>query len=169
MLEVDPMADLVPVRRGSRAPARAERAPRQPLLDTFSSPFAEFDELWNRMVGRLFAESGWPGWTQGWTPPVDVEETDDAWIFEVELPGASRDDLQVEATDTELAISGEVREKERAGVLRQRSRRLGSFRYRTTLPSGVDADQVSARFENGLLTVRVPRSEQAKARRIQID
>jgi HSP20 family protein len=163
------MADLVPVTRGSRAPARTESAQPPTLPDAYWSPFREFDEVWDRMVRRFFGEPAWPVWTQGWTPPVDVEETDDAWIFEIELPGAQRDDLQVDVTDAELSISGEVKEKERAGVLRQRSRRVGSFRYRTTLPSGVDAGKVTARFENGLLTVRVPRPEQAKARHIRID
>lgn len=164
------MADLVPVRRGSRAPARTEGARPQPTPHTtYWSPFREFDEMWDRMVSRFFGESAWPVWTQGWTPPVDVEETEDAWIFEVELPGARRDDLQVEVTDTELTISGEVKESERAGVLRQRSRHIGSFRYRTSLPQGVDADKIAARFENGLLTVQVPRPEQSKARRIRID
>jgi HSP20 family protein len=86
----------------------------------------------------------------------------------VELPGVDRDDVRVEMSDTELSISGETRERERVGVLRHRTRRTGTFRYRTTLPVGVNPDQVEARLENGVLTVRVPRPEQAKARRIKI-
>jgi len=98
-----------------------------------------------------------------------VEETEDAWIFEVELPGANRDDVQVEATDTELVISGKIEERERAGVVRRRARRSGAFEYRTTLPAGIDPDQIDARFDNGLLTVDVPRPERAKTRRIKIN
>ncbi len=104
----------------------------------------------------------------GLAPPVDVEQTDDAWIFEVELPGARREDVQVEISDAELAISGEIKERERAGVVRHRTRRAGAFQYRATLPPGVDADRVEARFGNGVLTVTVPRPEHAKTRRITI-
>jgi HSP20 family protein len=163
------VADLVPVRRGSSAPARREEQWPQPRPDIYS-PFAEFDELWDRMVNRFLAQPvAWPDWSGEWTPLVDVEETEDAWIFEVELPGAKRDDVQVEVSDTELVINGKIGERERAGVVRRRARRSGSFEYRTTLPSGIDADQVDAKFDNGLLTVRVPRPERAKTRRIKIN
>jgi HSP20 family protein len=165
------MADLVPVRRGAQTPARAEDSGPQRRPDPFLTPFREFDELWDRMVARFFGgpASGATYWTQGWTPPVDIEETSDAWIFEVELPGASRDDLQVEVSDGELAISGEIREPERSGVLRHRARHTGTFRYATTLPAGIDADRVEARFENGVLTVRVPRPESSRPRQIKIN
>lgn len=150
------MADLVPVRRGSTAPARREEQWPQTRRDLYS-PFAEVDELWDRMVNRFFAQPlAWSDWSHDWTPAVDVEETEDAWIFEVELPGAKRDDVQVEVSDTELLISGKIDARECAGVVRRRARRSGSFEYRTTLPAGIDADQVDAKFDNGLLTVRVP-------------
>jgi HSP20 family protein len=166
--EVISVADLVPVKRGSVVPREEGSAPRaQPQA---YSPFAEFDEMWNRMVSRFFGASlAWPEWAQEWTPPVDVEETDDAWVFEIELPGAQRDDIQVEVGDTELVISGTVGERERTGVVRRRARRSGSFEYRTSLPAGVDPDKIDAGFDNGLLTVRVPRPERAKRRRIKIN
>jgi HSP20 family protein len=107
-------------------------------------------------------------WSQDWAPPVDIEETGDAWIFEVDPPSARREDLQVDAGDGDLAISGEIRERERAGLLRHRSRRTGAFSYRTTLPAGVDADRVTARFEGGVLTVTVPRPEGSKPHRVKI-
>jgi HSP20 family protein len=75
----------------------------------------------------------------------------------------------VEVSDTELVISGTIDERERSGVVRRRARRSGSFEYRATLPAGIDADQVNARFDNGLLTVRVPRPERAKTRHIKIN
>jgi len=162
------VADLVPVRRGSTAPARREEQWPRSRHETYS-PFADFDELWGRMVNQFFAQPlAWSDWSHDWTPAVDVEETEDAWIFEVELPGAKRDDLQVNVSDSELVISGKIEERERAGVVRRRARRSGSFEYRTTLPAGIDADQVTAGFDNGLLTVRVRRPEHAKTRRIKI-
>lgn len=163
------MADLVPVRRGSSAPARRDDQWPQSRREMYS-PFAEFDELWDRMVDRFFAQPlTWSDSARDWTPAVDVEETDDAWIFEVELPGARREDVLVEVTDTELHISGNIDERERAGVVRRRARRSGSFEYRTTLPAGIDADHVDAKFDNGLLTVRVPRPQNPKPRRIKIN
>lgn len=167
--EVRSVADLVPVRRGSTAPARREEQWPQSRRDVYS-PFAEFDELWDRMMNRFFAQPlAWSDWSQDWTPAVDVEETEDAWIFEVGLPGAKRDDVQVELSDTELFISGKIDERERVGVVRRHARRSGSFDYHTTLPAGIDADQIDAKFDNGLLTVRVPRPERAKKRRITIN
>ena len=141
----------------------------QPSRQVYS-PFAEFDELWNRMVSRFFAPTlAFADWSQDWRPAVDLEETEDAWIFEVELPGVKREDIQVEASESELFISGTIEQRERVGVVRHRARRGGTFEYRTTLPAGVDAGKVDARFENGLLTVRVPRPERSKAHRIKIN
>lgn len=165
------MADLVPVKRGKVVPARRDepQPELQPRRDVYS-PFAEFDELWNRMVSRFFAPpAAWADWSQDWRPAVDLEETDDAWIFEVELPGANREDIQVEVSETELIISGTIEERERAGVVRYRARRSGGFEYRTSLPAGVDPGKVEARFDNGLLTVRVQRPERSKTHRIKIN
>jgi HSP20 family protein len=163
------VSDLVPVRRSDRTTARREEAWPRPRQVRFTDPFGDFDEMWNRMVSRFFAPWGESIWSQDWAPPVDIEETGYAWIFEVDLPGARREDLQVDVRDGELAISGEIRERERAGVLRHRGRRTGAFSYRTTLPAGVDADRVKARFDGGVLTVQVPRPEGSKPYRIKID
>jgi HSP20 family protein len=164
------VADLVPVKRGTVVPERRAADTASPARRAVYSPFAEFDELWDRMVNRFFGASlAWPEWAQDWTPAVDVEETDDAWVFDVELPGAQRDDIHVEVGDTELIISGAIEERERTGVVRRRARRSGTFEYRTSLPAGVDPDKVEARFDNGLLTVRVPRPERSKTRRIKIN
>jgi HSP20 family protein len=67
-------------------------------------------------------------------PLADIEETDDAGIIEAEAPGADRDDINVEFHASELVITGEIKEKERKGILRRRTRRTGRFEYRVTLP-----------------------------------
>jgi HSP20 family protein len=125
--------------------------------------------MWNRMISRMFAPWGETVWGQDWAPPVDIEETDDAWVFEVDLPGAHKEDLRVDVRDGELAITGQIQERERAGVLRHRGRPTGTFSYRTTLPAGVDAEAVQARFAGGVLTVRVPRPEGHKPHSVKID
>jgi HSP20 family protein len=173
--EVRAVADLVPVKRGSAVPARRDEPrpqlhPGREVYAPLASPFTEFDELWDRMVSRFFGPPvPWADWSQDWRPAVDVEETDDAWVFEVELPGAKREDIQVVVTETELTISGTIEERERVGAVRHRARRSGSFQYRTSLPAGVDPGNVDARFKNGLLTVRVQRPERSKAHRIKIN
>lgn len=79
------------------------------------------------------------------------------------------EDLQVDVQDGEPAISGQIQERGHAEALRQRGRRTSAFSYRTTLAAGFDVDRVQARFESGVLTVRVPRPENSKTRRITID
>jgi HSP20 family protein len=103
-----------------------------------------------------------------WTPLVDIEETDNAWIVEAELPGVRRKDVNVEARDSEVVITGEIKERERKGIIRRRTRRTGRFEYRVTLPGRVDADKVEAKVADGVLTVRIPKSEQAGAQRIEV-
>lgn len=76
--------------------------------------------------------------------------------------------MKVETTGTELRITGELKERERTGWLRSRTRRVGHFEYRTTLPQEIDVDGISAELADGVLTVRVPKSEEVKPRRIQV-
>ena len=131
-------------------------------------PFRELEDLHTR-IGHLM-ESAWPGVAEGgaWTPLVDIEETDDAWLVEAELPGVKQEDIDVEVSDSEVAISGELKERERRGILRRRTRRVGQFDYRVTLPGEADADRIDASLNEGVLTVRSPKPERARRRRIEI-
>jgi hypothetical protein len=91
--------------------------------------------------------SGAPfGGGQTWRPLADVSETDDGYVVEVEVPGVAREDLDITLSANELEISGEFVEKKRAGWLRTRSRtrRTGSFEFRTLLARDVDADKITA-------------------------
>jgi HSP20 family protein len=85
---------------------------------------------------------------------VDFEETDEAYVVEAELPGVKPGDVDVELHDHELAIHGEVKERERTGVLRHTTRRTGQFDYRVSLPGKVDAEKVDASVVVG--PARVP-------------
>jgi HSP20 family protein len=104
----------------------------------------------------------------GWAPPVDIEEQENAYVVEAELPGVKREDVNIELIGKELAITGEIKEREREGVLRRRTRRVGRFEYRVILPEEVDADGIEANLSNGVLTVQVPKSERAQRRRIEV-
>src|SRR5258708_37192253 len=150
---------------------RRETTPRQPGR---WGPMRELEELQDRTVELL--ENVWSGGGLGgaladpriWTPLVDIEETDDAWIVEAEVPGVRRKDVNVEVRDSEVVISGEIKERERKGIIRRRTRRTGAFEYRVSLPGHTDADKVDAKVADGVLTVRIPKSEQARPQRVEV-
>ncbi|WP_448607846.1 Hsp20/alpha crystallin family protein [Geodermatophilus sp. URMC 60] len=143
----------LPVRSPSRSAARWD-------------PVRELDELYERM--NTLWQSGLSGALEHWSPLADVEETDDAYTVEIDLPGVAREDVDIQLDDRRLTVSGNIEEKERTGILHRRARRVGRFHYSVTLPGDVDADDVSAQLHDGVLTVRVPKSAQAKPRRIPI-
>lgn len=121
----------------------------------------QLDRLFEEMLGGTSAAGPW-------TPPVDLEEADDAWLVHADLPGVKKGDVSVEVFDSELAIHGEVKERERRGFLRRRTRRTGQFDYRVSLAGEVDADNVDAQLEEGVLTVRIPKPAHSQRRRIEI-
>jgi HSP20 family protein len=131
-------------------------------------PLAEL-ERFQRMLDETFGGLAAPLLDGGaWSPPVDIEEQDDAYLIEAELPGVKREDIEIELVGDELTISGEIKERERQGILRRRTRRVGRFEYHVRLPERVDPEGVNAQLSDGVLTVRVPKSEQAQRRRIEV-
>jgi HSP20 family protein len=153
----------LPVRRSSEG--NGGSAPQMQRWN----PIREFEQLQDEM-GRLIQSVWSPASGDGgsWIPFADVEETESAWIVEAEVPGVSREDIKVELRDGELVISGDVKERERAGRVRRRSRRTGHFEYHVTLPGETDEEHVDATLHDGVLTVRVPKAEQAKPKRIEV-
>jgi len=132
-------------------------------------PFRELEEIQEQTAQLLEQMMGAsPEVARPWIPDVDIEETDDAWILEAELPGARAEDVHVETDEGELTIRGAITEHEREGILRRRTRRVGEFEYAVTLP-GLSGDvEPEARLHHGVLEVRVPKPEQSKPREIQI-
>ena len=132
-------------------------------------PFRELADLQPQM-GQLI-DSVWSGGGAddgSWSPLVDIEDSEDAWTVEADLPGVKRDDVHVELADGELAITGEVKERKGNGARHRRMRRTGRFEYRVMLPGDTNADDVGASLKDGVLTVRIPKGEQSKRRQIQI-
>ena len=132
-------------------------------------PFREFDQLQAQM-GELLesALAGAPGEGAPWVPSVDIEETDDAWIVEAELPGVDKKDVDIQMNDSELVVRGEIKERERAGILRRRTRRVGEFEFRVTLPGQTDAEQIDAKLDGGVLAIRIPKPQETQPRHIDI-
>ena len=150
-------------------PVQRSSAPSSPVR---WDPVREFEDLYQRM-GQLWdwgfgSAGGGAAQGQAWSPLADLSETDDAYLVEVDLPGVKRDDVVVEMTGTALTVRGELKEKERVGLLRRHTRRTGEFLYQISLPTDVDAEHVSAELADGVLSVRVPKTETAKPRQIEV-
>jgi HSP20 family protein len=142
-------------------PVRHRQSPTAAATQPWQ-PFRDLEQL-QQLMQSVIADDA-----VAWTPPVDIEETDDAWIVEAELPGVSGDDINVEVHDNEVAITGEIKERERKGILRRRTRRVGEFEFRVQLPGPIDADSLDARLDGGVLTLTVPKPQNARPRRIAV-
>ncbi|HJQ45789.1 MAG TPA: Hsp20/alpha crystallin family protein [Amycolatopsis sp.] len=125
-------------------------------------PFRDFDRLFDGMVTRRDEVP------QVFTPRADVSETEQEYVLDIELAGVQREDVAIEAAGNRLVVSGELKDKEREGRFHRKARRVGKFSYCVTVPRDVDSDKIDATLEEGVLTVRVPKSEAAKPRRIEI-
>jgi HSP20 family protein len=132
-------------------------------------PLSELGQLNERMrrmldqtFGGIFDEPA------GWIPAVDIEELEDAYVVEAEVPGVNREDVNIEVSGNELTISGESKERAREGIIRRRTRRVGQFEFRVVLPMEVNPEGVDAKLNDGVLTVRIPKAAGAKSRRIEV-
>jgi HSP20 family protein len=155
------MTQLLPERRSQRSLERWNAG----------SDLDRVNERMRSMLDQLFSDSPWTSIVReasAWAPDVDIEEQDDAYVVEAELPGVDRKDLNVELVGNELTVTGELKERERKGVLRRRTRRVGGFELHVVLPALVDTNGIQAELEKGVLTVRVPKAEAAQRRRIEV-
>jgi HSP20 family protein len=105
-----------------------------------------------------------------WAPTLDVYEDKDSYVVHTELPGLKREDIDVSLQDGVLVISGERKseEKRTEGEIRRQERFYGKFQRTLTLPSPVAADKVKALYKDGVLTVTVPKAEEAKPKKIDV-
>ena len=127
-------------------------------------PFAaEFNRLFNTLLDS-------PQAGQRWNPAMDLVESEGQFVLKADLPGLTQDDVSIEIQDSTLTLSGERKaehESREQGWYRL-ERSSGRFSRSLTLPEGVDADAVTAEFENGVLEVRIPKPEERKPRRVEI-
>lgn len=133
-----------------------------------SSLREEFERMFRQAFGGGGVEAASPA--GAWSPALDVEETDDAFVLHVEMPGCKPEDLDVTLDEGVLTISGERRfyDEKDADGFRRVERRFGRFHRAVRLPSRVDAERIEASYDDGILRVRVPKAEEAKPRRVEI-
>src|SRR5947199_7076756 len=104
----------------------------------------------------------------GWTPALDLYQNNDNLIAMVELPGMRKEDIEISLHDGMLTISGERKMETQEGDKAERSERyVGKFRRSITLPTRVDANKVSATYKDGILTVTLPKAEEAKPKQLR--
>jgi HSP20 family protein len=161
------------------APVRAEES--KEVVEMALSPFRGFYDMqseMNRMFDEVFGDvAGRSGRQQGdaptrWAPVLDVLQEDGDVVVRAELPGVRPDDVDITLHNGVLTISGERKaEEQREGSgYYVRERRYGSFRRSMTLPQGVDESSISARFDGGVLEVRVSGAAAVQEpKRIQIE
>jgi HSP20 family protein len=106
----------------------------------------------------------------GWTPALDLYQNNDNVVAVVELPGMRKEDIEISLHDGMLTISGERGTGATNGENAERTERIsGKFRRSITLPTRVDAGKVSATYKDGLLTVTLPKAEEAKPKQIKVN
>ncbi len=139
------------------------------------SHWARFDRLasFRNEVNRLL-DFSWPsrdpGLVSGWSPALDVFDDKDNLVVTAELPGLKKDEINLSLHDGVLTISGERKHEPEAregGTFRS-ERYFGKFQRSVTLPSTVDANKVNASYKDGILTVELPKAEEAKPKQIAV-
>ena len=140
---------------------------------TTRDPFRELSTL-QREFDRAFRDalgsSSSPATAGAWAPALDVEETEEGFTLHIELPGVAPEDVEVSLEENVLTIAGERRfyEDRESEGFRRVERSFGRFHRAVRLPDRVEADGVTATHKDGLLTIVVPKAEEAKPRRIEV-
>lgn len=138
---------------------------------TESNPFRELDRLRGE-IDQLFTEFGTGGETFFGRvyPAVNISEERESFCIKAELPGVNSEDLDVNCVEGSLVIRGErTITPEKAGMsYHRRERQGGTFRRIVSIPERVDPEKVSAQLQNGVLTVTLPKTEEAKPRKIRV-
>ena len=133
----------------------------------------------DRMMEDFFGRRARPWWPERWSrtdemevkpPIVDVYEEKDDIVVKAELPGIAKDNIEVNLTDHTLTIKGEKKKEEeiKEENYYRAERSYSSFLRTLDLPKDVHADKVKASFKNGILEVRIPKTEEAKAKEIKV-
>jgi HSP20 family protein len=139
------------------------------------NPWSAFDRLPSLRdeLNRLF-DFALPtrdsGLFSGWTPPLDVFDEKDNFVVKAELPGLKKEDIEINVHNGVLTISGERKHEaeKKEGQTFRSERYFGRFQRSVTLPAAVDVKNVKASYKDGVLTIDLPKAEEAKPKQIAI-
>ena len=135
-------------------------------------PYREFRTLQNRLFGSspVRRERDEELSLGAWIPPVDIEEDTEKLALTAELPGFKEDDIDIQVEGGVLTIRGERKfeDKQEGKNFHRVERSYGQFVRSFTLPNNVDRDNVKATFKDGLLSIELPKREEAKPRQIKV-
>jgi HSP20 family protein len=137
----------------------------QTTQDPFNLLREEMNELVNRMFGNSQIQVG-----NLMSPALDVAETDNAYDIHVDMPGMKAENFDIQVQGNVVRICGQREEKkeEKSAKYHCIERQTGSFSRTVTLPCDVNEDEVAAEYNNGVLSVKLPKSEQAKSKKIAV-
>ena len=124
-------------------------------------------------IDRFFDDYGlgFKGQDSVWSPSVDLSETDDHYEVKAEIPGMKKDEINISVKDNVLTLSGEKKQEEKSDNknLYRVERMYGLFERSFTLPKNVKADEIKAKYKNGVLTVEIPKAEEVKPKEIVVN
>lgn len=137
-------------------------------LNTWS-PFTNFRDQFSRLFDLTFPTHGSESFGE-WAPALDAFEDKDKYVVSLELPGMKKEDINVTVHDGVLTVSGERKSEKdvKEGTIHRTERFYGKFSRSVSLPSAVSADKVGASYRDGVLTVEIPKAEEAKPRQIDV-
>ncbi len=144
---------------------------RYPSTTPVSNLRREMDRIFNELIPFSWRMDESEGNLRMWTPTTDMMETDNEYIIEVDLPGLTKKDIQINTHDNVLTIEGERKresKKEHPGYLRN-ERYFGTFKRSIMLPASIADDKIKATFKDGVLTVNVPKAEKSKRKSVPIE
>lgn len=123
-----------------------------------------------RMMEDMAKDFGDEGNLGAWSPSVNIYDKDGKLVVEAELPGVNKDDIEVHVENGVLTLRGERKKEEEVKDenFYRLERSYGSFSRSFTLPSDVDADKIEASYKDGMLILKAPRTEAAKAKQVKI-
>jgi HSP20 family molecular chaperone IbpA len=132
------------------------------------NPFARRHHLYQPQAPALSRWGEYP-WllTEYFVPAADVEETDDAYVMDIDLPGVKQDEIDASMSGGRLTVAGE-RQPKREGVLRRNTRNAGRYRFEIDLPGPIDANASTATLSDGVLSLRLPKAASEQPRRIEV-
>ncbi len=134
-------------------------------------PLTSFESEMGDLMNRFFGNrEEWPVGREVFAPRINLAETQTDYEVTVELPGMKPEDFRVEMEGSELRISGEKKEEheEKEKTYHRMERHHGEFFRVIPLPTAVDAEKITAEYKEGVLTVKVPKTEEAKPRKIDV-